>query len=65
MNGLEPVDESMHEAKRLLTQIVDNPSEGNQTNPVFDFCVKKTAGQRLLLLCDTAIRRNGRELPWV
>lgn len=65
MNGLEPVEESMEEAARLLLQIVDNPSEGNRTNPIFDFCVKKMAGQRVLLLCDTALRRNDVKLPWM
>ena len=65
LNGLEPKEESVKEASRLLEQILDKPSSGNDTNPIFDFCVKKTAGQRILLLCDTALRRNNVILPWV
>jgi hypothetical protein len=64
MNGLQPVEESLDEARRLLRPILENPSQGNNTNPIFDFCVKKAAGQRLLLMCDTALRRKNTVLPW-
>lgn len=65
MNGLEPNEDSIAEATRLLKPLLDNPSSCNGTNPVFDFCLKKAAGQRVLLMCDTALRREGQALPWV
>jgi hypothetical protein len=65
MNGLEPNEASLPEARRLLKEIIDNPSANNGTNVLFDFCVRKSKGQSVLLMCDTALKREGKKLPWV
>lgn len=65
MNKLEPKEESLVEAEKLLKALIDAPSACNGTNPVFNFCLKKAAGQRVLLMSDTALSREGAGIPWV
>jgi len=64
MNGLQPTQANLPEAQALLKKIVDNPSEDNHTNPIFDFCAWSFPKQGVLLMIKTTLVRKGKDLPW-
>lgn len=56
MNGLEPCDANLPEARRRLRNITDNRSANNGTNPIFDFCIDSFPEVGAALVVQTALK---------
>ena len=64
LNDLEPSPANIAEAASLVGKLIYRPDEPAQSGPVFNFCIKWMGRERVALMTQTAIVREGRHIKW-
>ena len=64
LNDLEPNPANIAETASLVRKLIYRPDEPAQSGPVFNFCIKWMGRERVALMTQTAIVREGRHIKW-